>query len=78
MDCCWLLLIHFDDEIIDLIFTVSSISSIAENLFLPVQDTGLWLVEFQGSQEPHNLSEMITNSCYLIDNVFYAKDTMFS
>lgn len=64
-------LVHFADQLIDLVLAISGVSPILVKLFLPKQCFVVWLVESKGAEQTVNLFEMRTDSSDLVHNVFY-------
>jgi len=70
-------LVHFSDQIVDLIFSVSKISTIVEvldNRFVSSLRTG----QLERPQSSADLSESWTNSGDLVNDIFNAQDVVLS
>jgi hypothetical protein len=71
-------LVHLLDEAVDMVFTVTKITSFNKVLELALAETSSWVGELEWPEEVIDLLEVGANGVDLVNNVFNANNAILS
>jgi hypothetical protein len=71
-------LVHLLDEAVDMVFTVTKITSFNKVLELALAETSSWVGELERPEEVIDLLEVWTNGVDLVNNVLNANNAILS